>query len=174
MLGQLKISQHNVARGKDILQSFFEVSLKAEANLLLIQEPYTYVNAQDHSYGALSHPSFHAILPSPAKKLRPRVLAYIHKAFLFEITLRSDLISDPDMQIFDVTGPEECFQIIHIYNEKSTCHEQSTTTLERFFQAQLPVKKPFLLLGDLNLHHPWWNPLVRTPIAQAVELADYL
>ncbi|KAI1007438.1 hypothetical protein K3495_g784 [Podosphaera aphanis] len=75
-----------------------------------------------------------------------------------DITARTDLISDPDIQIFEGSNSIESFFIFHIYHEKSN----------------RDVNKPFLLLGDLNYHHPWWNPIIQSPSPQATELHDYL
>lgn len=42
MIEDLKICQHNAARGRDILYSLFEISLKEQADLIFIQEPYVF------------------------------------------------------------------------------------------------------------------------------------
>ena len=54
MLGHLKISQHNTARSREVLQTFFEVALKEEALFLCIQEPYLYKHSITHSFTPLS------------------------------------------------------------------------------------------------------------------------
>ncbi|KAI1001045.1 hypothetical protein K3495_g7158 [Podosphaera aphanis] len=78
------------------------------------------------------------------------------------------------MQIFKVSNSVESFFIFHIYHKKSNRDGISQTTLQRFYQAKIQVDKPFLLLGDLNLHHPCWNPMIQSPSPQATELHDYL
>lgn len=49
-----------------------------------------------------------------------------------------------------------------------------TTTLHRLFQFKLTISKPFLLLGDLNLHHPWWNPMATNTSSSSLELCHFL
>ncbi|KAI0993925.1 hypothetical protein K3495_g14260 [Podosphaera aphanis] len=77
------------------------------------------------------------------------------------------------MQIFEVSNFMESFIIFHIYHEKSNRDGISQATLQRFYQVKIQVDKPFLLLGDLNLHHQWWNPMIQSPSPQATELHDY-
>ena len=174
MTGQLKICQHNVARGKDITQSLFEVSLHSKSDFIFLQEPHVYFNSTVQSFWTLSHPSFNYIFPLSTMGLRPRLVTYVNRNSPYEITSRTDIISDPDIQIFEVTTHLESFLIIHVYNEKRTAPGETHTTLQRLFQAQIQINMPFLLLGDLNLHHSWWNPMVSNPSSQATELFQFL
>lgn len=174
MLGQLKISQHNTARGREILHSFFEVALKEKATLLFVQEPYLVQDQSSHSFIPISHPSFIPILPEIQCFIRPRVLAYVQQGCPFQLTPRYDLATDPDFQILEVSHPQESFLIIHIYNERSRDQHEHRNTVQRFLNLQLPASLPFLLLGDFNLHHPSWNPLVQAPSLQAEQFANYL
>ena len=174
MTGQLKICHHNVARGKEITQSLFEVSLQSQSDFIFLQEPYVYFNNTVQSFSTLSHPSFNSILPSSSIGLRPRLVTYVNRNSPYEITPRTDIISDPDMQAFEVTTHLESFLIIHVYNEKSTVPGESQTSLQRIFQSQFQINMPFLLLGDLNLHHSWWNPMVSNPSSQTNELFQFL
>ena len=174
MTGQLKICQHNVDKGKDITQSLFEVSLHSKSDFIFLQEPHVYFNSTAQSFSTLSHPPFNSILPLSTVGLRPRLVTYVNRNSPYEITSRTDIISDPDMQIFEVTTHLESFLIIHVYNEKPTSPGETHTTLQRLFQAQIQINMPFLLLGDLNLHHSWWNPMVSNPSSQATELFQFL
>ena len=153
MIGQLKVCQHNVAKGITITQSLFEVSLREKCDFLFLQEPYIYFNTAAQGFATLSHPAYHCILPPSSVSQRPRLVAYVSKSSPYDITARTDLISDSDMQLFEVTTSSERFFIIHIYNEKSTVAGVSHTTLQRLYETNLQVEMPFLLLGDLNLHH---------------------
>ncbi|KAK8093085.1 uncharacterized protein PG998_014486 [Apiospora kogelbergensis] len=66
-----------------------------------------------------------------------------------EVNPRFDLVSDPYMQVLEVITPIENFYIVNIYNQAD---EKGSLTVQR---------------GDLNLHHPWWNPLAKSsPLAE--------
>ena len=168
------ICQHNSAKGKDITQSLFEVSMQGKANLIFVQEPYVYFNAVTQSFTTLTHLNYHLILPNINTGLKPRVVTYINKTSSYDISARTDLISDPDMQLFEFSSTLESFYIIHMYNEKSSLEGVSQTTFQRFLELDLSLDKPFLLLGDMNLHHPWWNPLITNPNSQATKLYEFL
>ncbi len=174
MIEQLIICQHNTAKGKNITQSLFEVSMHGKATIVFVQEPYVYFNSSIQSFTSLSHPNYHMILPKNNTSVKPRVVTYINKTSSFDISARTDLISDPDMQLFEFTSTVESFYIIHIYNEKSNVEGVNQTTFQRFLELDLYLDKPFLFLGDLNLHHPWWNPLISNPVSQATRLSNFL
>ena len=116
MIEQIKICHHNVARGRDIQQSLFEVALKADAQLLFIQEPYLYSHAATQQLSPLSHPSYIPLLPSYPPGIRPRVVTYVQRQWPFEISPRPDLVDHPDLQLFEVICPSESFFIFHMYN----------------------------------------------------------
>lgn len=169
MLDILKICQHNVARGREITQSLFEVCLKEEASIICVQEPYLYQTSSSSSslHHPLSHSSYVPITPTTHLDSRPRVMTYISRSFPFEITARYDLIVDPDFQILEIFAPHESF-FINIYNEKPKTQHEIRFTLQRLFDLHISFQKPFLLLGDLNLHHQLWNPTVEyaSPLAE--------
>lgn len=174
MLDTLKICQHNTARGQEILQSFFEVALKEESDLLFVQEPYTFYHNSTHTYIPTNHSAFNLIPPLPTTNLRPRVLTYVKKSSNLQVSPRYDLVSDPDFQILEVEIPTESFYVIHIYNEKTTSHYSIKLTVERFLDLHLILDKPFLFLGDFNLHHSHWNPMVQNNIPLANKFVKYL
>ena len=174
MLDTLKLSQHNTARGREILQSLFEVSLKEESDFIFVQEPYMFHHSPTNSFRPIHHPSYHLFPPILTTNLRPRVLTYLKKSSQLQVSPRFDLVSDPDLQILEVVLPSESFYVIHIYNEKPTSDYSTQLTLERFLDQQLKLDKPFLFLGDFNLHHPTWNPLVQNSTLLANRLVQYL
>lgn len=174
MLGQLKICQHNTSRGREILQSLFEISLTEESSILFIQEPYLFQHPQSKFFIPLSHPSYIPIMPCQQHNLKPRILTYVKKNLPFQINPRYDLVSDPDLQILQIDLPQESFYVVHIYQEKSRWQGEGRHTIQRFLDLNLQLDKPFLLLGDLNIHHPWWNHSVTNITQAAQSLVDYL
>lgn len=131
MIEQLTVCQHNVARGREIQQSFFEISLQEEASLILVHEPYTFLNPHTHIHAPVTHPAYHAILPSTVPSLRPRVIAYVSRLFPYEVTPRYEIVTDSDIQILEIFAPIESFYIIHIYNERSLSPSENRNTLQR-------------------------------------------
>lgn len=129
MLEKLKICQHNSARSREVLQSCFEIALKEEAGILLIQEPYLYYNRSTQQYCHISHPPYHAILPVVDTFIRPRVITYVHRSLSIDISLRSDLSMDHDYQIFEISTAEEGFYIFHIYNERPLIESETRYTI---------------------------------------------
>lgn len=186
MLEKIKIGQHNTSRGREILQSCFEVAIHEDIEILLVQEPYTFrssdtgytpisnTSPQSHTHIPLNHPAFHLLTPCSQQQLRPRVLTYLKKSSHWQVTPRFDLVMDPDYQILEVTASSESFFIIHIYNEKPTTDIYNKYTIERFLDNREVINKPFLLLGDLNLHHTSWNPQTRYSSAIAEQLVNFL
>ena len=174
MLSHIKFSQHNTARGREILQSLFDVSIKGETDILLVQEPYLFHNQISQTYQPIIHSAYQAIPPITNQFLRPRVMTYVKKASQLQVMPRYDLVSDPNYQILEVDLPGEAFYIIHIYNEKPLTPSFSQHTVQRFLNSQLQLDKPFLLLGDFNLHHSSWNALIQTFNPLAISFANYL
>lgn len=174
MIDHIKICQHNTARGREILQSFFEVALKEDALILCIQEPYLYYNKMTKKYSPLSHPSYIPIVPYQDASIRPRVITYIRRHCTVNVSPRLDIIEDPDMQIHQIDTPGESFYLLNIYNEKSHHLTESTLTIERLLQLDVNWDRPFLLLGDLNLHHLSWNPAINSPTQNAEAFASYM
>ena len=174
MIEKIKVCQHNAARSREILHSTFEVAMKEEVNLLFVQEPYTYKNNNTNTYTPITHPSFIPIAPYTNLEVRPRVITYINKTFPYEVSARSDLVCDPDFQMLEISIPHETFYILHIYNEKPTTTSEKRTTIQRFLDNFVSYDKPFLFLGDFNLHHPDWNPIATNPSQDANHLANLI
>ena len=84
------------------------------------------------------------------------------------------MVSDPDFQILDVELSGEKFYAVNIYNKKPTTSLTSQLTVESFLSLNLTLNKPFSFLGDINLHHPAWNPEVLNSSTVANNLITYL
>src|SRR5204862_8194084 len=97
-----------------------------------------------------------------SNNIRPRVAIYIRKLANLTYCQRTDLTSDSDIIILDISGSNtESFQIINIYNEKSLdCQLNSTSyTVERSLQS-IQLSTETLIVGDLIAHHGCWNSLI--------------
>jgi len=100
------------------MHSCLETAVKSSIDLVLIQEPS--IIFQDNIAITVSHPAYYCILPNSSNNIRPRVAIYIRKLANLTYCQRTDLTSDSDIIILDISGSNiESFQIINIYNEKS-------------------------------------------------------
>ncbi|PPQ73559.1 hypothetical protein CVT24_007444 [Panaeolus cyanescens] len=76
----------------------------------------------------------------------------------FSITLRSDILEDPDIQILDITqegqGRQRTTTIINVYNDPSL---KGACILKRLLDLELPNDHPLIITGDFNLHHILWS-----------------
>ena len=122
MKGKIKTSPFqtlslNAYRKNPILHSVLSEADEASLDIILVQEPW-WDNIGNGVEGAPSHPGWDTIPPEAAPTRRPRVLAYVKKRPDLEVTLRSDLASDPDLQVLEVRQrPHQPFLIINIYNK---------------------------------------------------------
>jgi len=58
-------------------------------------------------------------------------------------------------------------------DENSGTQKNSKTTISRAI-LELELDLPFMLVGDYNLHHKWWNALARNSTKEAKELVNWL
>ena len=161
---KISIMQHNTARYSNIMHSCLETAVKSSIDLVLIQEPS--IIFQDNIAITVSHPAYYCILPNSSNNIRPRVAIYIRKLANLTYCQRTDLTSDSDIIILDISGSNiESFQIINIYNEKSLdCQLNSTSyTVERSLQS-IQLSTETLIVGDFNAHHSWWNSLITNSV----------
>ena len=97
------------------MHSCLEIAIKSFINFVLIQEFWI---ATDN-ITTVSHAAYYCILSS-SQNTRPRVAIYVKKQANLTYCQRTDLTSDSDIIIIDVSSSNiNTFQIINIYNEKS-------------------------------------------------------
>src|SRR5215471_1868383 len=161
---QTKISflQYNTNRNQNIMHSCLEIAIKSSIDFVLIQEPWIAFN--NNAAFTISHPSYYCILPNTLD-IRSRVAIFARKLANYQFCYRTDLTSDSDMIIIDVSGEDiETFQVINIYNEKSLDSEADNSyTMERSLQY-IQLSYETLIVGDFNAHHSWWNSSVTNSI----------
>jgi hypothetical protein len=112
--------------------------------------------------GSPAHPGWDTLPPEAAPTSRPRVLAYTKKRPDLKVTLRSDLFSDPDLQVLEVRQqPHASFLIINLYNNSTPPTEASSVpedrrardpkALERLWESpnlQTIMAYPVVIVGD--------------------------
>ncbi|CAK5274977.1 unnamed protein product [Mycena citricolor] len=81
-------------------------------------------------------------------------MTYYKKRPDFDVTLRSDLAQDLDIQIIEVSRQNgKRWLYANVYNEGG--HRPASA--ERLQQVNLPQDTPTIFLGDWNLHHKLWS-----------------
>jgi hypothetical protein len=166
------ILQHNTNKNQYVMHSCLESAIKFKTDFICIQEPWIAFN--NNAAYTVSHSAYYCILPD-SQNIRPRVAIYARKQSSFSFCHRTDLTSDTDIVIVDVSGPGiETFQIINIYNEKSLDSDPEFTdyTVERSLQY-VQLSHETLIVGDFNAHHNWWNSSITNSV-RASSLISWL
>ena len=105
-------------------------------------------------------------------------MAYHRQGANIEITLRNDIITDPDVMILDVrregsNGEPTC--IINIYNQKALGeHQQAEWTIDRLARVNIDHTKPTIITGDWNIRHPDWDNRVNTAFPRTRETIEWI
>ena len=87
------------------------------------------------------------------------------------VSLATSSSKDPDLLVVDIIEGKSQIQLLNIYNKDSQSGSGPRTLERVLYSYALPPS--FLLLGDFNTHHLWWDPLAR--ITQgADQLIDWL
>jgi hypothetical protein len=156
---KISILQHNTNRSSIIMYSYLEIAIESYTDFVLIQEPWIAFDNFSNAAYTISHPAYHCILPSTTNNIRPRVAIFARKQANYKICYKSNLTSDSDIIIIDVSADNiETFQIINIYNERNLDSEADSTnyTVERSLQY-IQLSSETLIVGDFNAHYNWWN-----------------
>ena len=162
--------QHNVNGCSHYMHTCLDYGIEYKLDFILFQHPFI---GRDNI--TISHSAYYCIMPDT--ELRPRVMIFARKQSRFDFCLRSDLISDNDCMIIDITDKtkkySETIQLINIYNEKSLQENSNKYTIQRLLNQIIPHKNT-IFCGDLNAHHSWWNSSVSNANIRTKELVKWL
>lgn len=166
MSSEIKTLQINVNRSLTTTEHVLQLAIELNISILAIQEPWTTTGNSD-GFRTVNHSSFKQVLPNYGS-LRPRVVFYVSDVLSTSIAPSSP--QDPDCVIIDLA--EHSIQLINVYNATHPESPNRIKTLQRegLLQDSLPSKT--ILLGDFNIHHPWWDPL--SPQSSASETSSLL
>jgi exonuclease III len=151
--------------------------IELKVDIIVIQEPFI-TRGNDGNIDlitarSIAHPSFTQILPKYSG-FRPRTLVYISKAYNPSISVSTLSLIDSDFLIVDITQNNQKIRLYNIYNQ----NRQNNKTTHNYPLQQLlynQILEPnSIILGDFNIHHPWWDPLAGTPSIIAKELAKWI
>ena len=175
--GEITIIQHNTAKTEGVHQTLLEIAARRKADIIAIQEPKAWQNKTTNLFYSISHNMYELILPTNLH-IRPRVAIYLRKATNFQFKTRQDLAENSDFLAIEIYKPTERFLLFNLYNEKelsedSGAQSRGKTTVKRSVLGLNP-RLPFLLLGDFNSHHPWWNSEAGNPPKETQDLVAWL
>ena len=121
----IRIAQLNAQKKKTVITQLLN-NFGTDFDILLIQEPswgFIGRNPDNASeiHGPVALQGWTTILPVPSNAgstTRPRTLTYFRPRPDYNITLRSDIIEDPDIQVLDITQANQTtVTIINVYND---------------------------------------------------------
>ena len=155
--GEISFLQQNCNRNKESQYTLLEIGFARQADFILIQEPAVWPQEGGGFY-SVSHQAYSLLLPF--SQLRPRVAIYYLTRSRLSITPKE--LPDNDLLLLEISGNFEHFQLLNLYNEKklkpdSSMDKKGILTTKRSDFQNFSPSSPLLLVGDFNLHHPWWN-----------------
>src|SRR5882757_5124282 len=172
----IKVLQINLNRSQFATESTLQYAVENKVDIILVQEPWLYNKDDDYTNTrSINHQGFIQLKPK-STLLRPRTLAYIAKNQGFDINISSLSPNDPDLLIIDITSGQLDCQLVNIYNESDQGNSR-LKTLERVLYplfATNIISPNTIILGDFNLHHIWWDPLISRESPGASDLVEWI
>jgi hypothetical protein len=151
--------QHNYAKFTNTMISCLKYDLKKKINIICIQESWIESNQI-----IISHSTFNRILFEQEKTHKQRIMIFVFKSFNFSVTFRSNLCSNTNIQILNISETNiENFTIVNVYNEKCQKSSSDEYTIERKLRT-IELTKNSIVCDDFNAHHQWWNSKITSSI----------
>jgi hypothetical protein len=127
IIQEIRFLQHNCAKFTNTMISCLEYDLKKKIDIICMQESWIESNQI-----TISHSTFNRILSEQKETHKQRIIIFVFKTFKFSITSRSNLCSNTNIQIFNISETNiENFTIINVYNEKCQKSSSNEYTIER-------------------------------------------
>jgi hypothetical protein len=165
---KIRFLQHNCAKSTNTMISCLKYDLKKKINIICIQESWIEANQI-----IISHSTYNRILSDQKESHKQRVMTFVFKSFKFSITSRSNLCTNTNIQILNISETNiENFTIVNVYNEKSQKSNSDEYTIERKLKT-IELTKNSFVCDDFNAHHQWWNSRIASLI-RANALIDWL
>lgn len=157
MIGSdIKVLQINLNRNQAATESALQLAVELKIDIIAVQEPWIF-SKESTSPRSVQHPGFSQILP--ISQHRPRTLFYIAKDFKPIVNTAPRSPQDPDVLIVDITEGNSRIQLQNVYNEADQAGNGPDTLTRCIYQQMLYPSS--VLIGDFNIHHPWWDPLAK-------------
>src|SRR5882757_6669373 len=170
MSSYIKVLQININCSSPTTENVLQTAIELDIKVLVIQEPWVIAGNNNREYRSIIYPSYFQILPNYGT-LRPRTLIYIAREL--QASLAQNSLSDPDCLIIDLNLGVLKMQLINIYNTSHPEDPNSILTILREDILPTTLYNNSLLLGDFNIHHPWWDPL-RPQSTHAIHLINLI
>src|SRR5882757_9218555 len=170
MSSYVKVLQININRSSPTTENVLQTAIELDIKVLVIQEPWVIAGNSNREYCSIIYPSYFQILPNYGT-LRPRTLFYIAREL--QASLAQNSPSDPDCLIIDLSLGILKMQLINFYNAIHSEDPNSILTILREDILPTTLYNSSLLLGDFNIHYPWWDPL-KPQSSYAVYLISYI
>ena len=167
---EIRFLQHNCARSTNTMISCLEYDLENKIDIICMQESWIESNQI-----TISHSAFNRILSeqNEDESHKQRVITFVSKSFQYSVTSRSDLCSDTNIQILNISGTNiENFSILNVYNEKCQKTNSNEYTIERKL-ITIELSQNSIICDDFNAHHRWWNSRIESSI-KANSLIEWL
>lgn len=174
---QIKIIQLNANKNAKAMEDILDTAIEMKVEIVCIQEPWL-VDCPDgdwFSTRSLNHQSFTQLLPTT--KSKPRVVMYIARSSTLAFNPSLDFPVDPDLQVYSFKTPVWDFNLFNLYNQKRKIPNSQPPRFTTTFQHNLynqHITRPSIIVGDVNAHHPFWEPFVRSPNAEGLLLREWL
>ena len=149
---KISVMQHNTARTSDIMHSCLETAVKQAIDFVLIQE--FSIRFENNITITVSHSAYYCILSTSSDNIRLRVAVFARKLSNYKFCHKTDLTSDSDIIIIDVSDSNiKIFQIINIYNEKNLDTESNISyTMKRSLQY-IDLTMRTLIIENFNAYY---------------------
>ena len=170
----INILQLNTNRSNSVCHAILNATVKSFDILLLTEPWFGFIGNDQRGPVALS--GWYPILPLQPipEDLTPRTMAYYRRRDDFHVTLRSDLVSDADIQILQVDQPPNPpTLIVNVYNQQAG-DDRNSWSVDRLRNVILPENLPVIITGDFNMHHPLWAVDEPRPDPRAEALVEWL
>ena len=170
-LKSLTILQANVAKGATSHELALSLANDFQIDVILVQEPYIFKEISRRI--TKCHSAYETFTPLDSWETRPRVVTYTRKgagiqASQLRPTTSHDLLF---LQLQSTNG--STLTIINVYNAPIGSQDENQA-VKTLFNLPLSAFNSTFLAGDLNLHHPRWDPLCPTISNTAESFTNWL
>ena len=166
----LNILTYNCRRSPTVLTTLLELVGRASVDVLLLQE----IPAQMTSSSVLEE-RWRILLPQPdpsaliARHRDCRTATYLNKNTIAATSIAQILLPDTgDVVVCDIETAAGSLRLINVYN-CPTFHV-AMSMLKPVLEVE-EKEKMVVVAGDMNVHHPMWEPAWSGPISAAVQTA---
>jgi Endonuclease-reverse transcriptase len=176
----IKVLSINVARSNPISHAVLHMAAQPEHkfDLILLQEPwYGAITSNGKVRGPIGSQGWVPILPAKSipENACPRVMMYSKTGGQLEVTPQSDIIDNLDIMVIDVKRlgcdiPKT--RLVNVYNQKLP--DADCMLIQALLETPIDFQIPMVIMGDFNLHHPWWSSLATNPSPHACEVVEWL